>query len=91
MPSSTTQQYRDKLERIGLEFIDYGRLFNKVLPVELLLRLPLPFVRRLRDIRIKQMKEEAMEREQVYNNSNGNMKMPAFNGSAMEDLMDELT
>ena len=32
-----------------------------------------------------------MEREQAYNNSNGNIKMPAFNGSAMEDLMDELT
>lgn len=33
-----------------------------------------------------------MERERVYNsNGNGNAKMPAFNGSAMEDLMDELT
>ena len=32
-----------------------------------------------------------MERERVYNSTNGNIKMPAINGSAMEDLMDELT
>lgn len=31
-----------------------------------------------------------MEREQAYN-SNSNTQIPAISGSAMEDLMDELT
>jgi len=38
-------------------------MFNKLIPMEMLARMPLPFVHRLRDIRIKQIEEANRQQE----------------------------
>lgn len=83
-----------------------GMMFNKIIPFEFLAQLPRPFVHRLRDIRIKQLeeanKQQANQMQQMQNQSalgRRNMVQPKtsavdpamFNGTAIDDLIDELT
>lgn len=81
-----------------------AQLFKHLIPFEVLARMPLPFVHRLRDI-VRKDKEEAARQ---YNNSsaaaqnNGGLRMinnatgqtqnfGGFDASAIEELMDELS
>jgi hypothetical protein len=82
-----------------------GLMFAKIIPMETLVHLPLPFVHRLRDIRIKQLEEA--QKQQQENMQNIQSHMPAgsrkprpnvgaldpamFNGTPYDDLIDELT
>ena len=66
-----------------------GLMFNKIIPMEMLAQMPLPFVHRLRDIRIKQLQEANNQ-----NNAPGNpvnQGNPVLNNAAIEDLIDELS
>ena len=69
-----------------------GLLFNKIIPMEMLAQMPLPFVHRLRDIRIKQLQEA---QQQSHGGSNGNPTiLPnalAAQQYAIENLVDELS
>jgi len=40
-----------------------GLMFGKIIPMNMLARMPLPFVHRLRDIRIKQLQEANKQQE----------------------------
>lgn len=69
---------------------------GKIVPLDMLAQMPLQFVRRLRDIRIKQIEEANKEQEMNIQNNNGtksigNIDHAMFNGTAMDDLIDELT
>lgn len=73
-------------------------MFNKIIPMEMLAQMPLPFVHRLRDIRIKQLEEANKEQEkqmQAFRNSPPQQAnrggVPSFAGVTYEDLIDELT
>ena len=68
-----------------MEMIELGKLFNKVLPIEFVMRLPRPYVYRLRDHRIKQLMEERKAIEKSTKGSSG------FGYNTMEDIIDELT
>ena len=83
-----------------------GLMFNKIIPFEVLAQLPRPFVHRLRDIRLKQLEEvnnqQVSQMNQMQNQSTPgrrNMVQPQtrgidpamFNGTAIDDLIDELT
>lgn len=67
----------------------------------MLAQMPLHFVRRLRDIRIKQIEEANKEQEMHMRNNNltnsRNIKPMTkldhamFNGTGMDDIIDELT
>ena len=71
-------------------------MLGKIIPIDKLLQMPLPFVHRLRDIRLKQL-EEANKQMNQNNSSNGSsVAIPAgvdhamFNGTPMDDIIDEL-
>ena len=80
-------------------------MFGKIIPMETLLQMPLPFVHRLRDIRLKQLEKARAEQEAIRQNSkysigNSNFQPPAssggidhamFNGTPFDDIIDELT
>lgn len=76
-----------------------GMLLGKYIPIEMLARMPLPFVHRLRDIRIKQL-EEQKRRQDLLNaqmkhptsNNNALPKMPigGLDDSDLDDLVDDL-
>lgn len=82
-----------------------GLMFAKIIPMETLVHLPLPFVHRLRDIRIKQLEEAQKQQQENMRNMQSNMPTgsrktrpnvgaldPAmFNGTPYDDLIDELT
>lgn len=82
-----------------------GLLFNKIIPFDILVQMPRPFVHRLRDIRIKQLeeanKQQAQHMQMINNSSNkGNTKKPPFppnfnnamfDETAIDDIIDELT
>lgn len=79
-------------------------LLGKYIPIEMLVQLPLPFVHRLRDIRIKQLEEQRRKQDianaqmnRTINSGNPRMpqrpKTPNFAGiddSDLDDLVDEL-
>ena len=82
--------------------MEMATLMKGLIPIETLARMPLPFVHRLRDLRIKQIEAKRRQQEIMAN------KMPKFNGdvnsnnyappnmsgfdeSAIEELVDELT
>jgi len=72
-------------------------MFNKIIPMDMLAQLPLPFVHRLRDIRIKQIEEANKHQEAMMNNPNYVLPPNArgvdhamFNGTAIDDIIDEL-
>ena len=77
-------------------------LLGKYIPMEMLAQMPLSFVHRLRDIRIKQLeeanKQQAQHMQNITNKSNtmNHSFPPGFNpgaidGSAIDDIIDELT
>jgi hypothetical protein len=82
-----------------------GLMFAKIIPMETLVQLPLPFVHRLRDIRIKQLEEAQKQQQENMQNMQSHMPTgsrktrpnvgaldPAmFNGTPYDDLIDELT
>ena len=72
-------------------------MFGKIIPIDTLLQMPLPFVYRLRDMRLKQL-EEVNKKMNANNTSNSPAPLiPAgvdhamFNGTPMDDIIDELT
>lgn len=78
-----------------------ARLLGKVIPFEVLMKLPRPVVYRLRDLRVEELKANSKQQEQYQQNMMNNMNnggpsqqnqgMPSFapNISA-EDLEEEL-
>ena len=78
-----------------------GLLFNKIIPMDMLARLPRPFVHRLRDIRIKQLEDQNREQERMMKQQeqkmgNARNALPAVSpssigGASFEDIIDELT
>lgn len=83
-----------------------GLMFNKIIPMDMLAQMPLPFVHRLRDIRLKQLEEQnkqqaqQMQQMKQFPGKRPNGKTnplprglhPALlNETAIDDLMDELT
>lgn len=62
----------------------------------MLAQMPLPFVHRLRDLRIKQLEEQTQEQSRQMQNHSGNgAPFPpvgaGFDSSAIEDFVDELS
>ena len=78
--------------------IELGLLLGKMVPIDVLMRLPRPFVHRLRDLRIKQLEDANKERERQSKNSGKNtgiQPMPVWDpgmqtGTDVDELMDEL-
>lgn len=78
-----------------------GLLLGKIIPMNMLAQMPLHFVRRLRDIRLKQVEEanrqQELQMQKVQNNDprryrpNTGMDSAMFNGTSFDDLIDELT
>ena len=79
-----------------------GSIFNKIIPMDMLVQLPRPFVHRLRDIRIKQLEEQHREQERMMKGQEQNMhniansvqrppSKPSIGGASFEDIIDELT
>lgn len=80
-------------------------MFGKIIPMDTLLQMPLPFVHRLRDIRMKQLEQAKIEQDammknnasNIYNNQQKSAAVPhgidhaMFNGTPMGDIIDELT
>lgn len=74
-------------------------MFNKVIPLEMLVHLPLPFVHRLRDLRIQQLQEANKQQEQMIREQQAAGKKqppnrfthPAMMNGSFADLIDELT
>lgn len=79
-------------------------MFNKIIPIEMLAQMPLSFVHRLRDIRIKQLEEQNKQQAQQMqrmqagrSNHRPNIGPPTglnpalSNDTAIDDLIDELT
>lgn len=75
--------------------IDIGLLFNKIIPMELLVQMPVSFVRRLRDLRLDQVEKQQKENSNLGATSPDVINRPGvqsmFGSSAMADeIMDEL-
>lgn len=83
-----------------------GLMFNKIIPMEMLAQMPLPFVHRLRDIRMKQLEEQnkqqaaemqklqqraAGPRGNIQNNLPRGINPAILNDTAIDDFIDELT
>lgn len=80
-----------------------GQLLGKIVPIDMLAQMPLHFVRRLRDIRLKQIEEANKEQEQhmkkIQNNTGPQKFRPdttgmdhaMLNGAGMEDFIDEIS
>ena len=47
--------------------LQVGELLNKSIPMEMLVQMPLPFVHRLRDLKIKQLIEQNKQRQESAN------------------------
>ena len=47
-----------------------GELLGKIVPMERLAQMPLPFVHRLRDIRIKQLEARKKQQDEIANRNN---------------------
>lgn len=72
-----------------------GLMFNKIIPMEMLAQMPLPFVHRLRDIRLKQLQEanrsQNMNGLPVTQVPQGAPINYAIQQAAIDDLVDELS
>jgi len=66
-----------------------GLLFNKIIPMEMLARMPRSFVHRLRDLRIKQLEAQRNGGNNIPPQTP--IPNPAFDNTAIEDLIDELS
>lgn len=78
--------------------IELGDLFNRCLPIDVLLRMPRKFVNRLREIRKLQKKQEHQQQQQhlAAANNNGITNSVAnarqmFDSTAIEEMVDELS
>jgi len=77
-----------------------GLLLGKIIPFETLAQMPLPFVHRLRDIRIKQLEEQKKQQEEIANRNNPQLKpgqpivptnpLAGVTDSDLEEFADEL-
>lgn len=77
-----------------------AELFGKLIPFETLAQMPLPFVHRLRDIRLKQLEERNKQREEIANRNNPQLKpgqpiqptnpLVGVTDSDLEEFADEL-
>ncbi len=65
-------------------------LFKNIIPLETLYTLPKSFVHRLRDIKIKQLEEQHAQQQSASPNTTP-ITNPLMNGTAIEDLLDELS
>ena len=68
-------------------------MLNKHIPMEILIGLPTPFVHRLRDLKIKELKEREQQKQNAANNTydtNGINSMMQ-DKATIDDLVDELS
>lgn len=66
--------------------IQISSLFKGMIQIETLAQMPLQFVHRLRDIRLKQLEQQQHDAE-IKSKQTGSPAIPAY---AAEQLMDEL-
>ena len=82
--------------------MEMATLMKGLIPIETLARMPLPFVHRLRDIRLKQLEAKRRQQEIMANkmprfdsNMNANNHsmpdMSGFDESGIEEIVDGLT
>lgn len=78
--------------------IELGDLFNRCLPIDMLLRMPRKFVNRLREIRKLQKKQEHQRQEQQLAAANNTgISNPiaharqTFDSTAIDEMVDELS
>lgn len=68
-------------------------LFKGIIPIDYLCTLPLHFVHKLRDIRLKQLQEARAEEQREMNKNsnigNGNFRLPS--GIDIGELVDEIS
>ena len=91
--------YGNKLDRDGAELIELGELFNRCLPIDVLLRMPRKFISRLRELRRYQKKRQSEQHQMQINNAQNNMAHNnainyannALNSTAIGELVDELS
>lgn len=77
-----------------------GYMFNKIIPMEMLAQMPLSFVHRLRDVRMKQLETEQQNQQNSQgitpngiNNINNQYVPREFlaNKAIIEEAIDELS
>ena len=77
-----------------------GYMFNKIIPMEMLAQMPLSFVHRLRDVRMKQLETEQQNQQNSQgitpngiNNTNNQDTPREFlaNKAIIEEAIDELS
>ena len=77
-----------------------GYMFNKIIPMEMLAQMPLSFVHRLRDVRMKQLETEQQDQQNSQgitpngiNNTNNQYTPREFlaNKAIIEEAIDELS
>lgn len=77
-----------------------GYMFNKIIPMEMLAQMPLSFVHRLRDVRMKQLETEQQNQQNSQgitpngiNNTNNQYTPREFlaNKAIIEEAIDELS
>ena len=77
-----------------------GYMFNKIIPMEMLAQMPLSFVHRLRDVRMKQLETEQQNQQNNQgitpngiNNTNNQYTPREFlaNKAIIEEAIDELS
>lgn len=77
-----------------------GYMFNKIIPMEMLAQMPLSFVHRLRDVRMKQLETEQQNQQNSQgitpngiNNTNNQYVPREFlaNKAIIEEAIDELS
>lgn len=71
--------------------IEIGLLFKNIIPMEMLARMPLPFVHRLRDIRKKQLELSRADMEGSSRTPPQPSGPPIMDDPMMDDLIDELS
>lgn len=65
-------------------------LLNKHVPADVLMNMPAPFVRRLRDLKIKEIEEQQRQQQMNASSNNTNNGM-MVNKATIDDLVDELS
>lgn len=72
--------------------LQVGELLNKSIPMEMLVQMPLPFVHRLRDLKIKQLIEQNKQRQESANtfNTNNNVCGPPLTNAVIDEFMENI-
>ena len=66
--------------------INYAQLLKNIIPIDVLMKMPLSFVHRLRDLRIEQLEAQRKEQEASYESeSNG---LPAIDSDSLADILE---